>query len=113
MSITHAELKERQRAERDGHSEGLALRVHRALSWLDRAEQCEDVERFARRLKRRSSVKIIYVDEHLSSEQAKQRLGIPEQPSAELRKKGVIDAEAASILLQSYLDGTLAAISSE
>ena len=42
MSITHADLKARQRAEREGHPEGLALRVHRALSWLDRAEQCED-----------------------------------------------------------------------
>lgn len=42
MSMTHSELKARQRAERESHSEGLALRVHRALSWLDRAEQCED-----------------------------------------------------------------------
>ena len=42
MAITHADLKARQRAEREGHSEGLALRSHRALSWLDRAEQCED-----------------------------------------------------------------------
>ncbi|WP_229802509.1 HEPN domain-containing protein [Parahalioglobus pacificus] len=44
MSITYAELKARQRAERDNHSDGLALRVHRALSWLDRAEQCKDVD---------------------------------------------------------------------
>lgn len=42
MSLTHAELKARQRAERSGHSDGLALRVHRALSWLDRAEQAGD-----------------------------------------------------------------------
>ncbi len=42
MSITHADLKTRQRAEREGHSEGLALRSHRALSWLHRAEQCQD-----------------------------------------------------------------------
>ena len=32
------ELKARQRKERDGHSESVALRVHRALSWLGRAE---------------------------------------------------------------------------
>ena len=44
MSLTHSELKARQRTERKGHSEGLALRVHRALSWLDRAERCEDVD---------------------------------------------------------------------
>lgn len=44
MSLMHSELKARQRAEREGHSKGLALRVHRALSWLDRAEQCDDVD---------------------------------------------------------------------
>jgi hypothetical protein len=39
---THAELKARQRAERGTHPENLALRVHRALSWLHRAEQSGD-----------------------------------------------------------------------
>ena len=38
MSQTHAELKARQRAERHTHAAGLAFRVHRALSWLERAE---------------------------------------------------------------------------
>ena len=42
MSLTYAELKERQRAERENYSPGLTMRVHRALSWLDRAERCED-----------------------------------------------------------------------
>lgn len=42
--LTHEYLKSRQRAERESHAEGLALRVHRALSWLDRAEQCDDVD---------------------------------------------------------------------
>lgn len=32
-------LKDRQRALRDGFSPALALRTHRALSWLNRAEQ--------------------------------------------------------------------------
>tara|TARA_R110002073_G_scaffold223906_3_gene384137 strand:- start:79 stop:450 length:372 start_codon:yes stop_codon:yes gene_type:complete len=35
-------LKARYRKERDTHSEGLTLRIHRALSWLDRAEKSED-----------------------------------------------------------------------
>ena len=35
-------LKTRQRQERESHSEGLALRVHRALSWLQRSEKCDD-----------------------------------------------------------------------
>jgi len=34
-------LKERQRAERERYPPNLTLRVHRALSWLDRAEQLE------------------------------------------------------------------------
>jgi hypothetical protein len=35
-------LKSRQRLERDSHPPNLALRVHRALSWLNRAEQIAD-----------------------------------------------------------------------
>ena len=42
MRLTFETLKERQRKERADHPEGLALRVHRALSWLHRAEQSED-----------------------------------------------------------------------
>jgi len=36
------ELKDKQRAIRGRFSESLALRVHRALSWLDKSEQCDD-----------------------------------------------------------------------
>ncbi len=42
MTLDYKSLKERQRAERANHPTNLALRVHRALSWLDRAEQCDD-----------------------------------------------------------------------
>ncbi|WP_062565194.1 HEPN domain-containing protein [Pseudoalteromonas shioyasakiensis] len=38
--MLHKELKEKQRKLRDNFPEGLALRVHRALSWLDKSEQC-------------------------------------------------------------------------
>ncbi|QBG35091.1 HEPN domain-containing protein [Litorilituus sediminis] len=41
MELNYQLLKERQRAERTKYSENLALRVHRSLSWLDRAEQAE------------------------------------------------------------------------
>ncbi|OBY90989.1 hypothetical protein A6723_020470 [Pseudomonas sp. AU11447] len=37
-------LKERHRRERDGEHLNLRLRVHRALSWLDRAEQADDLD---------------------------------------------------------------------
>lgn len=41
---SHKSLKARQRAERSNHDPNLAIRVHRALSWLDRAEQCNDID---------------------------------------------------------------------
>jgi hypothetical protein len=42
VAIEQTKLKARQRVERDAWHEFVSLRVHRALSWLDRAEQCED-----------------------------------------------------------------------
>ena len=39
-----APLKERHRSLRDGMPLALNLRVHRALSWLQRAEQCSDAD---------------------------------------------------------------------
>ena len=42
MPLDHKYLKQRQRAERETWPDNLALRVHRALSWLDRAERSSD-----------------------------------------------------------------------
>lgn len=42
MELGYTLLKTRHRAEREGYPFNLSLRVHRALSWLDRAERCED-----------------------------------------------------------------------
>ncbi len=39
---SYQELKERQRKERETYSSTLSLRIHRALSWLHKAESCED-----------------------------------------------------------------------
>lgn len=44
MIPDHKALKARQRKERGNRSQGLALRTHRALSWLKCAEECEDVD---------------------------------------------------------------------
>ena len=43
-SLQHSGLKQRHRQVRDGHPTSLTLRVHRAMSWLNRAEQAEDVD---------------------------------------------------------------------
>jgi hypothetical protein len=42
VTLNHAELKTRHREERHDWHEYISLRVHRALSWLKRAEMCED-----------------------------------------------------------------------
>ena len=42
--MNHDALKDRHSAERDDQPVNLSLRVHRALSWLKRAEQSEDLD---------------------------------------------------------------------
>ncbi len=46
--LDHAALKAKQRAIRDGFPETMGLRVHRAISWIGRAEACgeDDDARF-------------------------------------------------------------------
>ncbi len=44
MEFTFKELKEKQRAIRSGFTPALGLRVHRCLSWFDRAEQAKGDE---------------------------------------------------------------------
>ena len=42
--LEYVTLKQRHRLVRDGHPTSLTLRIHRALSWLNRAEQADDVD---------------------------------------------------------------------
>lgn len=42
MALDFESLKRKQRSLRGGFAESLALRVHRALSWLQKSEECED-----------------------------------------------------------------------
>ncbi|HAS6345183.1 TPA: hypothetical protein RQK94_001114 [Vibrio vulnificus] len=40
--LSYANLKHRHRNERQDYSQALSTRIHRALSWLQKAELCED-----------------------------------------------------------------------
>ena len=42
--VLYQHLKERHRRDRGSYPQTLSLRVHRALSWLGKAEQCEDYD---------------------------------------------------------------------
>lgn len=44
MQSPYGFLKQRQREERDNYPSATGLRIHRALSWLSRAEQCDDAD---------------------------------------------------------------------
>ena len=61
---------------------------------------CSTVENFCRRLLKRVNFELTYVDEYLSSEDAKQRLN----RRVGRANRGVIDSAAACIILQNYLD---------
>ena len=41
-SLTHEYLKNKQREIREGFPDSMGLRVHRSISWIGRAENCED-----------------------------------------------------------------------
>ena len=43
-AYSYQELKARHRAERNAYPQALSLRVHRSLSWLDRAERANDID---------------------------------------------------------------------
>ncbi len=42
QNTPHSDLKDKQRTLRDGFPETMSLRVHRAISWIGRAEQAGD-----------------------------------------------------------------------
>jgi putative Holliday junction resolvase len=67
----------------------------------EKNEQCLKIENFCRRLLKRALVAVVYVDEHLTSEEAKERLQAMGRRDF---SKGDVDAMSASLILQSYLD---------
>ncbi len=69
-----------------------------------RSEQCLDVEGFCRRLSKRIKVPIQFVDEHLTSEAAKDRIAEIKGSYSHERDKELLDAYAAVIILEDYLN---------
>ncbi len=70
----------------------------------ERTEQCLDVERFCRRIERRVKITLIFVDEYMSSFEARAELGLESKPGRRTRQTGLVDAMSAKVILQSFLD---------
>jgi putative Holliday junction resolvase len=67
-------------------------------------EQCQKVKNFCRRLQKRVSIELYYIDEFGSSMEAEERLRDNRRPRRHNGKKEEIDAAAAAIILQAFLD---------
>lgn len=63
--------------------------------------QSAKVENFCRRLQRRTNIEVVYIDEYLSSQAAADRLAEAGKARHDIEE---IDAQAAAIILQEYLD---------
>jgi putative Holliday junction resolvase len=84
--------------------EGLSTIVVGLPTRLDgaRSDATADVEQFIVQLRQRTSVPIVTEGERLSSREAERRLSVNE-PDWRRRKK-LLDAAAAAVFLQDYLD---------
>ena len=94
-----SEVTELQRED-----EGLAVIVVGVPSRLDGGETTETsyVRAFIRALQARTSVPVIEEDERLTSREAESRLAIGERDWRKRKEK--LDAAAAAVILQDYLD---------
>ncbi len=70
----------------------------------EKNQQCEKVESFCRRLQKRVDVKLEFVDEYASSYEAEARLRSAGSRGKDMKRSGKLDAAAAVLILQSYLD---------
>ena len=96
-------IEERRAAEKDdlGDLSGIVVGLPRRLSGEDTSETAL-VRAFANALVKRLGVPVHLQDERLSSREAEQRLAVHEKDWR--RRKSKLDAAAAAIILQDFLD---------
>ncbi|MDT8342004.1 MAG: Holliday junction resolvase RuvX [Longimicrobiales bacterium] len=66
---------------------------------------CVEVRRFGAALQERTGLEVVYVDERFTSARAQRGIRDAGLPLTQRRDKGRVDAAAAAVLLQAYLDG--------
>ena len=90
MDFDHASLRARARRLGSRNTDGLGLRVHRALSWLEAAERCED-DNDARFIFLWISLNAAYADEI-------QRESAPEQAVLDRFLQHLVELDTANLL---------------
>ncbi len=70
----------------------------------DEGDAARTIREFGEALRGRTGIVVSYLDERFSSVRAQRELSRLELPAALRREKGRVDAMAALLLLQSYLD---------
>lgn len=66
---------------------------------------CREVRDFGTALAHRTGVAVAYVDERFTSRQAERRIRTSGLPRSRRQEKGRVDAGAATVILQAFLDG--------
>ncbi|MDA1306624.1 MAG: Holliday junction resolvase RuvX [Acidobacteria bacterium] len=90
------------RASDDGELDGIVVGLPRRLNGED-TDQTPHVRAFVAALAARVGLPVDVQDERLTSVEAESRLAVRERDWK--KRKALIDAESASIVLQDYLDG--------
>jgi putative holliday junction resolvase len=109
VSVALAREVSALRQEDDG-LRAVVLGLPRHLSG-DRSEQTDDVETLAAHLREQLDVPVILQDERLTSHEADRRLAAREPDWR--KRKPLLDAMAAAVILQDYLDASPRPSSSE
>ncbi len=66
--------------------------------------QCEKIRNFCRRLEKRVSIELVFQDEYGTSDEAAAELRHIRGGRSSAKAKGALDAVAAAMILQQYLD---------
>jgi putative Holliday junction resolvase len=88
---------------RDASVERIVIGLPLALSG-EETERCETVREIGRKLSERLGVPVDYVDERLTSVRAQRLVRSSGLPRSERERKERIDAAAAALILQAWLD---------
>lgn len=68
-------------------------------------EQCAKIEKFCQRIQKRCNVKVVFVDEYATTEEAKEAVaGLRGFSVIKKSREKNLDAVAASLILQSYIE---------